>query len=96
MPAGALIVHPKDNVATAVRALAEGQSISLLVDDQGLNVMVCQNIPFGYKLALKDIQKGEAVLKYGEIIGIATAAIKAGQVVHVHNVEGLKGRGDKR
>jgi altronate dehydratase small subunit len=96
MPAGALMVHPKDNVATAVRALAEGQSIGLSVNGEVLKVAVCQNIPFGYKVALKDIQEGEAVFKYGEIIGLATAEIKAGQMVHVHNVEGLKGRGDKR
>jgi altronate dehydratase small subunit len=96
MPAGALIVNAKDNVATAVRALAEGRSISLPVDGEVLKVVVRQNIPFGYKVALKDIQKGEAVFKYGEIIGLATAAIEAGQMVHVHNVEGLKGRGDKQ
>jgi altronate dehydratase small subunit len=32
--------------------------------------------------------------KYGQMIGRASAAIAAGEHVHVHNVEGVRGRGD--
>ena len=35
------------------------------------------------------------MIKYGETVGLATEDIGAGQHVHVHNVEGIKGRGDK-
>jgi altronate dehydratase small subunit len=35
------------------------------------------------------------VRKYAEVIGLATEKIARGQHVHVHNVEGLKGRGDQ-
>jgi altronate dehydratase small subunit len=55
-----------------------------------------QDIPFGHKFSTKDIQKGEPVIKYGEIIGKAITNISKGGHVHVHNVEGLKGRGDKQ
>ena len=39
-------------------------------------------------MAVRDIRKGEPVVKYGEHIGIASCDIKAGEHVHVHNVEG--------
>jgi len=35
------------------------------------------------------------VLKYGEVIGRATTRIEAGELVHVQNMEGCRGRGDK-
>jgi altronate dehydratase small subunit len=43
---------------------------------------------------LKDIMKGTPIIKYGETIGSATENISKGDHVHVHNVEGLRGRGD--
>lgn len=55
------------------------------------NVAVCldgtENIPAGHKYARKDIDKGEYIIKYGEIIGRATADIKQGEWVHTHNVK---------
>jgi altronate dehydratase small subunit len=54
-----------------------------------------QPIPFGHKIALVDIEADQPVIKYGEVIGLATEKIARGQHVHVHNVEGLKGRGDQ-
>ena len=87
----ALVLHPDDNVATAVSALAPGEKIS--IDATGITLL--EPIPFGHKLALKDIRPGENIIKYGEVIGRATAAIKKGAHVHVHNVEGRRGRGDR-
>ena len=40
----------------------------------------------GHKVALKDIQKGEYIFKYGQIIGKAKVDIKEGEWVHSHNV----------
>ena len=45
------------------------------------------NIADGHKYALRDIKAGEAVIKYGNPIGIATADIKKGEHVHTHNVK---------
>ena len=54
------------------------------------NVGVCldgsEKIPAGHKYALRKIEKGEYVVKYGEIIGRATQTIEAGEWVHTHNV----------
>jgi altronate hydrolase len=43
-------------------------------------------VGIGHKLALRDIRKGEAIYKYGQIIGFAGEGILAGSHVHVHNV----------
>jgi len=59
-----------------------------------MSVTLTNDIPYGHKIALTDIPKGEAIVKYGEQIGIATTDIRAGQHVHVHNVESTRGRGD--
>lgn len=54
------------------------------------NVAVCleaqDNIPAGHKVALKDIKKGEFIIKYGEVIGRASKDIKEGEWVHSHNL----------
>lgn len=54
------------------------------------NVGVClegtEDIPAGHKYALRDIEKGSYVIKYGEIIGRATEIIRQGEWVHTHNV----------
>lgn len=44
------------------------------------------NLADGHKYALRDIAKGEDIIKYGNPIGHATADIKAGEHVHTHNV----------
>ena len=95
MQSSALIVDNKDNVATALRQLEKGTSVGMQTGDSRVSVVLSQAIPFGHKFALRTIEKGEPVIKYGEVIGLATTKINKGEHVHVHNTEGLKGRGDK-
>jgi len=92
----AILIDKKDNVATALRQLVKGDSIPVAVEDRSVSVVLLQDIPFGHKFALTDIQQGDAITKYGEVIGLATKPIRQGEHVHVHNVESQKGRGDKR
>ena len=56
-------------------------------DNVGVSLEGKEGIPAGHKFALKDILKGEYVIKYGEIIGRATEDIKQGDWVHTHNVK---------
>ena len=62
-----------------------------IVIDKKDNVGVCLTasgeIPSGHKVALRDIKKGEFVVKYGQVIGRATADIKVGEWVHTHNLK---------
>ena len=96
MPPSAIVVDNKDNVATALRQLKPDDSIRVQTKDFAVDVTLSQTIPSGHKFALKDIEPGEPIIKYGEIIGLATKKITTGEHTHVHNVEGLKGRGDRQ
>jgi len=91
----AIVVDKKDNVATALHQLKKGNSISVAVEGIAVNIVLLQSIPFGHKLALENIKRGGQIIKYGEIIGQATVKINEGEHVHIHNVEGLRGRGDR-
>ena len=52
----------------------------------GVRLVGDSNVPTGHKFALCDIKAGEYVIKYGEVIGRATADIASGEWVHSHNV----------
>ncbi|WP_199613590.1 UxaA family hydrolase [Paenibacillus alkalitolerans] len=93
--ADALVVDEKDDVATALRELKSGQSVTYRLSAKVQEVVLQDDIPFGHKLAINDLPEGALVRKYGEVIGRATKQITAGQHVHVHNVEGIRGRGDQ-
>ena len=74
-----LQLHPNDNIAIAKIHLAP-QSI---VSEQTVTL---EEIPAAHKVALENIFQGDAILRYGQIIGFATQDIKAGEHVHVHNL----------
>ena len=96
MQENAIVIDVKDNVATALRQLGKGDPVRLDIEGETVEVVLTQDIPFGHKFALKTIAQGQAVLKYGEAIGLAVQPIRQGEHVHVHNVESQKGRGDKQ
>ncbi len=77
----AILLHPNDSVAIARVPLQAGQSIQLP------SALTVQNdIPAGHKIALRAIAQDQPVYRYGNVIGFATTAIKAGQHVHTHNL----------
>lgn len=88
------VMHPADNVATALRDLQPGELVRVERDGVSVEVEVRSPVPFGHKLALEAIEEREPVRKYGETIGLAGAPIARGEHVHVHNVESQRGRGD--
>jgi altronate dehydratase small subunit len=88
MSQAVIVVDERDNVATALRPLEEGESIQVNIGDRSKSLTVRQRIAFGHKVALTDIEVGQPVIKYGEEIGLATSRILAGEHIHVHNVVG--------
>ena len=56
-------------------------------DNVGVSLDGNETIPAGHKYALRPIACGDYVIKYGEIIGRATADIAEGEWVHTHNVK---------
>lgn len=91
----AIKLNEKDNVATVFSAVSKGDQLEILTnkgDSFVLNVL--EDIPYGHKIALVDIKLNEQITKYGEEIGIASTQIIAGDYVHIHNIESIRGRGD--
>ncbi len=92
MKGKAVILNQKDNVATALAELKEGDELKLTTAEGEVQVKLRAAIPFGHKFSFRKIQKGKPVLKYGETIGTATETIMPGDHVHVHNVISTRGR----
>jgi altronate dehydratase large subunit len=87
----AIIVNPRDNVATARVPVAKGTSLSR----DGRVIRIGDDIPFGHKFALHTIREGEFVIKFGDPIGRAQRDIAPGDSVHIHNLESCRGRGSQ-
>jgi len=90
-----LYLSTKDSVAVALSEIPANTSVVVKADLEELVVPILEPIRFGHKFAVKAIEQGADIFKYGEVIGAASAFIPAGAHVHVHNLEGKCGRGDK-
>jgi altronate hydrolase len=73
-----LSLHPEDGVVIARATLMPGTPVV-----QGVSTL--GRVPAGHKIAIRAHAEGEAVLRYGQIIGFATQAIAPGEHVHVQN-----------
>ncbi|MFT6302848.1 MAG: altronate hydrolase [Granulosicoccus sp.] len=81
-----------DNVAVALRTLKEGERVPLpgtfdnadrdLSEDLRVKVRIMK----GHKVALASILQGARVIKYNQLIGVASVDIEAGEHVHTHNL----------
>ncbi len=91
---GAIQLAENDNVATAVETVEPHASVAVRLAGHASSVEVRERIPFGFKLAIRAIPKGAHVTKYGQSIGLESRDIAVGDLVHVHNLEGNRGRGD--
>ena len=82
MTANAIHLHSSDNICVASEDLQSGDCV--MVDEE--TVTVQQAIKMGHKVAIASVASGEAVRKYGQIIGFATQEIGPGDWVHSHNL----------
>ena len=78
----ALRLHPADNVGVAKSPLQAG----MILEGEGLRLPVRQFIPDGHKIALEAVASGQAVRRYGQIIGFTTQDIAPGDHVHTQNL----------
>lgn len=76
-----LLLNPDDNVALALSEIAQGEPTG------HANLPSREKIPAGHKIAVKKIDAGQPIVKYGQIIGLASDSIHSGSYVHTHNVE---------
>ena len=77
-----LKINEDDNVAVAIETIPEGAQVTVGDD----NITAVTEIPAGHKMALRDLEEGEAVIKYGYPIGHTKAAVKKGEWIHTHNL----------
>ncbi|MBR0268160.1 MAG: altronate dehydratase [Clostridia bacterium] len=80
-----ICIAPQDLAAVALRPLKAGETVHW----NGGEITLKEDIPMGHKIALREIHRGEAVIKYGFPIGEATADIPAGSHIHTHNLHTL-------
>ena len=74
-----LILHPADTVAVLTERAPAGS------DPLALGTPLEKPVAQGHKVARQAMTAGQAVLKFGQIIGTATQDIAAGEHVHIHN-----------
>jgi altronate dehydratase small subunit len=88
----AMLMHPEDNVAMALRDLAAGETVRLERAQGALEIVLREAIALCHKFAVTDMAAQTPVRKYGQTIGAASADIAAGSHVHVHNLVSLRAR----
>jgi len=81
-PERCLLLRPDDSVGLLTRTVAAGTEVVA----GGARLRLRDEVPAGHKVALREIPRGEQVRKYGQVIGIATSDIAAGEHVHTHNL----------
>ena len=87
-----IVLTEGDNVGVALKSLSKGETLN-----NGLDLILREDIPAGHKFAVRNISDSEMILKYGAPIGHATKGIEAGSWVHVHNTKtNLKGEEEYR
>lgn len=89
-----VLLSPEDTVVTALVQLDQGTVLSVDNDAASIDLVVSSLIPYAHKIALRPMAIGQNVIKYGEVIGVASQPISPGDWVHVHNVESVRARGD--
>ncbi len=83
----AVLLHADDDVAIAKVQIHEGMTFQR-PPGVGLpgRVTVRDRIPAGHKIALRDLDPGACVRRYGQVIGRTSRPIRAGEHVHTHNL----------
>jgi altronate hydrolase len=80
-----LVLSAADNIAVALANLEVGTQTP-----EGVSII--RRVPRGHKFTTRPIGAGEAVIKFGQIIGFAKEGIAPGDWVHEHNC-GMGGAG---
>ena len=87
----AIQIDGRDNVATVTSDVDVGEVVDVLSPEGSvlMTPKVVDDVGFGHKVALLGLSVGENVVKYGEVIGVASRPIRVGEWVHTHNVESV-------
>ena len=85
---GALALD-RDGFAALVEGVKAGQKLAgwIMDQDKDIQVVAKSDIPIGHKLAIKPLDNGATVIKYGVDIGKVVQPIRKGEHAHVHNIK---------
>jgi len=75
-----------DNCVTLTDFADAGDTVSFFEAGAEKTVVARESIPKWHKMAVKPIENGGRVYKYGAVIGVAFSHIEAGDYVHIHNI----------
>ena len=89
MKVNALMMDEIDNVVTCVTEVAKGEDVVYQKGSELLSVRAEEDIPYCHKIALKDFDEGDEVLKYGELIGKTNGPIAKGHLVNHENIHSV-------
>jgi altronate hydrolase len=78
-----LKINPADSVVVCLQSMKKGE----IIETDGCRITLNQDIPAGHKILIKDVKKGENIIKYGYPIGHATEDLKAGDWVNENNLK---------
>ena len=87
------LVHDDvDDVGVAVADVQGGEEVEAAFMKSGnrLRLEVIEAVPLGHKVALRDLDEGSDVMKYGAPIGRTTSSVRAGEYVHTHNLRSAR------
>ena len=76
----AIRLNPADNIVIALRDLGSGSTVP------DVAATLAGPVSRGHKIAARAVAQGENVIRYGQIIGVATRPIAAGEHIHTHNL----------
>jgi len=82
-----LMMSDEDSVAIVLRAIKKDEKVPL---PDGTVIEALDDIPRSHKIAIMDVPMGQPVIRYGDEIGYATQPIRAGEWIHVHNMDAEK------
>ncbi len=82
----AVLLNDHDTVVTVTSTIEAGEDIIYVFGGTLSIITAASNLPIYHKAAVKNVKKGDGIIKYGERIGYATADIKVGEHVHSNNL----------
>ncbi len=85
----ALVLDPRDNVATVLADVENGEAVILKGTTE--SILSTEKSLFGHKIALGSIRTGENIVKYGQKIGVATTDLLPGAWVHLYTMASALG-----
>lgn len=87
-----LVHDDTDDVGVAVADVKGGEEVvaAFMKSGKRLRLEILEAVPLGHKVALRDLDEGSEVLKYGAPIGRTTSSVRAGEYVHTHNLRSAR------